>query len=76
MTYLVRVYEDHTQSTWADVEHATQTAAYAQLWQDPIPLPEDIALTAVQPTPWGFAIAENGVWIHSSRPEIVGQPVA
>jgi hypothetical protein len=76
MTYLVRVYEDPEYATWTDTEHVTQPAAYAQLWQDAIPLPLDTELTTVQPAPWGFAIADQGVWIHSSRPEIVGQPVA
>lgn len=77
MTLLVRIYTSSDYSTFTDTEHDTFESAYGQIWVETPPLPVDIQPT-VKPDvsiEYGFAIAKDGVWIHSSRTEIVGTEV-
>jgi hypothetical protein len=77
MTLLVRIYESDDYSEYTDTEHSTYDSAYSQIWLEKPPLPLSVPPT-VKPgvdLEFGFAIANDGIWIHSSRVELVGEAV-
>lgn len=78
MTLLVRIYTADDYSTYVDTEHSTYESAYGQIWEEVPPLPEaepGPTVKAGVSVEYGFAIAESGIWIHSSRVELVGEAV-
>ena len=78
MSLLVRIYTADDYSEYTDTPHDSYESAYGQIWEEAPPIPEaepGPTVKAGVSVDYGFAIAENGIWIHSSRVELVGEAV-
>ena len=80
---LVRVFKNDEHTEFDDTSYSHEDMdeafklAYAHIWEGTPPLSVDPEPPTPQrlDTPHGFAIACDGVWIHSNVAELVGQAV-
>jgi hypothetical protein len=72
MQYTVRVFTDSDQLTYTDTEYATVNEAYGHLYQEepPLSLDPETPPTPVIEFPFGFAIAKDGIVIHSTYADL------
>ena len=74
MTWTVRVFTAPDHTTWTDTAFTTQEEAYAMLWADPIPLPENHSPNPTNTdAEFGFCMFnEDGLAVHCNPAELVG----